>query len=79
VLTAYLSRIFKQETLEISVVPKRSIKNMLSFKKMTTSGTFAKDQKAAKALYNNCRAENPRDVVKNIGGVRKFAYFLQDN
>jgi glutamyl-tRNA reductase len=81
VLTAYLSRQFNLKNAEMKVKPKRTLRSMLLFKKAEnlTDTASVKDFVNARVHINNHVAENGRDVVRHVQGMKKFKFFLSEN
>lgn len=81
VLTAYLSKQFTQRKGEVRVKPRRSLRNMLLFRKTesvtgtASIGTYLN----AKVHTNNHVADNGLEIVRNIGNFKKFKFELCEN
>jgi glutamyl-tRNA reductase len=81
VLIAYLTRQFTLKNGECKVKPKRSLRNMLLFRK-TESATGilpANSYKNAKTHLNNHVAENGLEIVRNLGNLNRFKFHLTEN
>jgi glutamyl-tRNA reductase len=81
VLTAYLTRLFTLKNSGLNVKPKRTLKNILLFKKSAnaTGLSSGNDYKNAKAHINNYRPENGDEIVRHIKTLRNFKFYLSDN
>ena len=81
VLTAYLSRQFMLKNGEWKVKPKRTLRNMLLFRKTESATDISpeKGYKNAKTHINNHLAENGLEIVKNIGNLNRFKFYLTEN
>ncbi|MEX2234432.1 MAG: hypothetical protein WD824_19860 [Cyclobacteriaceae bacterium] len=81
VLTAYLARQFTLKNGEWKLKPKRTLRNMLQFKKAdNVTGISATNHKInAKTHVNNHLAENGLEMVKNINNLKKFKFYLSEN
>lgn len=81
VLAAYLTRQFTLKNGTFLVKPKRTLRNILSFKKadqaLSVSGPVR--QFNAKAHVNNHQAENASEVVKNLQDLKKFKFYFSEN
>lgn len=81
VLSAYLTRQFTLKNGEWKVKPKRTLRNMLTFKKMesVTGTTQAKETWNVKLHINNYMPENGLEIIRNVKTTRKFRFVLNDN
>jgi len=81
ILTAYLNRQFIQKNGELKVKPRRTLRNILFFLKADDStGISQGEYLNAKAHINNHVAEwDGPELVKNIGKIKSFRFFLSDN
>lgn len=81
VLSAYLTRQFTSKNGEWKVKPKRTLLNMLTFKKSDsiTGTTQAKETWNVKLHINNYRPENGLEVIRSVQTTRKFRFVLSDN
>lgn len=81
VLAAYLTRQFTLKNGEWKVKPKRTLRNMLSFK-WTDSVMGTAQQKEtlnARTHVNNYAADNALEAVRNLQVIKKFRFVLSDN
>lgn len=82
VLTAYLHRQFTLKNGELKIKPKRTLRNMLLFRKTDSlDGTSPVNHEhhQAKAHANNQQAENALELVKNLKNFKKFTFYLSEN
>lgn len=81
VLSAYLTRQFTLKNGEWKVKPKRTLRNMLTFKKSDsiTGTTHAKEVWNARLHVNNYMPENGGDVIRGVQSTRKFRFVICDN
>lgn len=81
VLSAYLTRQFSLKNAEFKVKPKRTLRNMLLFKKAEnlTGTASVNDYVNAKAHVNNHIAENGREVVRMVQDLKKFKFLMSEN
>lgn len=81
VLSAYLSRQFTMKNGEWKVKPKRTLRNMLSFKRTeSVMGTAPqKELWNTRTHVNNCIAENAAEAVRNPQAIKKFRFVLSYN
>jgi len=81
VLTAYLTRQFIEKNGELKVKPKRTLRNMLLFRKADgiAGSTQTKEYINARQHVNNYVAENGQEVVRNTNGSKNFKFILSDN
>jgi glutamyl-tRNA reductase len=80
-LAAYLTRQFTLKKGEWKVKPKRTLRNMLQFKKADTmTGVSAlKHSMNARLHINNYVAENPLEIVRSVKDLKKFRFYLPEN
>lgn len=81
VLAAYLNRQFIRKNGEWKVKPKRTLKNILLFKKgeSVTGVSASKEIINPRVHVNNHMADNGYEIVRNFSHVRKFHFFLSEN
>jgi glutamyl-tRNA reductase len=80
-LAAYLTRQFTLKKGEWNVKPKRTLRNILQFKKAdaVTGVSALKNTMDAKLHMNNHLAENGWEIVRNVKDFKKFKFYLAEN
>lgn len=81
VLAAYLTRQFTLKNGALNVKPKRTLRNILSFKKadQVLGVPGARHELNVKAHVNNHLAENAREAVSSIQDLKKFKFYFSEN
>lgn len=81
VLSAYLTRQFTLKNGEWKIKPKRTLRNMLTFKKTESmlGITQAKETWNVKLHINNYLPENGLEIIRSVQTTRKFRFVLSDN
>ena len=81
VLSAYLRRQFTLKNGEWKIKPKRTLRNMLMFKKTDSvmGATQARETWNARTHVNNYVPDNGLEIVRNLHGLKKFRFVLSDN
>ena len=81
VLSAYLTRQLTLKNGEWKVKPRRTLRNMLLFKKTDSvmGATQARETWNARTHTNNYVPENGLEIVRNLQELKKFRFVLTDN
>lgn len=81
VLAAYLTRQFTLKKGDLNLKTKRSLRNILLFRKAESvlGGAAADMYVDARIHVNNNVAENGREIVKHVANLKKFKFYLCEN
>lgn len=81
VLNAYLNRQFGLKNGEWKIRPKKTLKNLLLFRKHDDIAGISSvsDDRCARVHANNFLPDNGYEIVRNVGNVKKFTFYFGSN